>query len=194
MRVSRQSKGPSRRIDRSASGRGARAFTLVELIVVLMLLAIMATFVATSMSSFFRGRALNSEARRMLSLTHYAQSRAVAEGVPVVLWLNPVASTYGLTVQASFNDPEGDAHAVQYTLDPNLALEIPVTPTPAVSEEDDERLGIANDGSIAIRFTPDGFFDESSPGKIVIRQGAQDALELAQTANRLGYEILRHVN
>ena len=160
----------------------------------LVLLAIMATFVATRMGSFFRGRALNSEARRMLSLTHYAQSRAVAEGVPVVLWLNPAASTYGLTVQASFNDPAGDTHAVQYTLGPNLALEIPATPNPAGSEEEDERVGVAVDGLSVIRFTPDGFFDESSPSSVVIRQDAEGALELVQTANRLGYEIRTHVN
>ena len=61
-------------------------------------------------------------------------------------------------------------------------------PLPA-SEDDDERLGVP-DGLPAIRFMPDGFFDEASVSKIVIRQGAEAALELVPTANRLGYEIL----
>src|SRR5580765_4940142 len=78
---------------------GGGGFTLIELIFVLALLAISALFVASSMGSFFRGRALNFEARRLLSLTHYAQSRAVSEGVPVILWINPADSTYGLTIQ-----------------------------------------------------------------------------------------------
>src|SRR5215204_5877849 len=47
-----------------------QAFTLIELIFVLALLAITALFVTASMGSFFRGRALNFEARRILSLTH----------------------------------------------------------------------------------------------------------------------------
>ena len=42
-----------------------------------------------------------------------------------------------------------------------------------------------------IRFTPDGFYDASSVRKIILRQGEgnENALEVVQTANRLGYEI-----
>jgi prepilin-type N-terminal cleavage/methylation domain-containing protein len=167
--------------------RERRAFTLIELILVLALLAIGAVFVAASMGSFFRGRALNFEARRMLSLTHYAQSRAVSEGVPVILWINPDESSYGLTVQSSFNDTEGDTHAVRYAVDSNLRLETPSSAT-AVSEDDDEKLGLT-EGLAFIRFTPDGFYDDTSIRKITIRQGSEAALELVPTINRLGYEI-----
>jgi len=177
---------PSRQSNRSASG-----FTLIELIFVLALLAIAAVFVAASMSRFFRGRALNFEARRMLSLTHYAQSRAVSEGVPMILWFNPKNSTYGLTTQASFNDPDGDLHAVQYTLESGLTLETPAQGLVSgqTSEKEDETLGINVDGLAFIRFTPDGFYDNSSVSKILIHQGSDAGLELVPTANRLGYEI-----
>jgi Tfp pilus assembly protein FimT len=161
---------------------------LIELILVLALLAITAAFVASSMGSFFRGRALNFEARRMLSLTHYGQSRAVAEGVPVILWINPAESTYGLSVQSTFNDVDGDIHAVTYTTEPGLTLETPTGPVAAVSEQDDEKLGLA-EGIVAIRFLPDGFYDESSVAKITIHQGVEAALQLVPTANRLAYEI-----
>lgn len=154
----------------------------------LALLAIIAVWVSASMSRFFRGRALNYEARRMLSLTHYAQSRAVAEGVPVVLWINATDSTYGLTIQSSFNDAEGDTRAVKYAVEPTLKLETPVSADAPVSEDDDERLGIA-EGLAFIRFNPDGFFDESSVAKILIRQEGETGLELVSTANRLGYEV-----
>jgi type II secretion system protein H len=193
MRVSRQSNWLGRRAHSVPSprspGRGRRAFTLIELILVLVLLAITASLVAANMGSFFRGRALNFEARRLLSLTHYAQSRAVSEGVPVVLWINPADSTYGLTIQSSFNDPDGDAHAVRYAVDPNLRLETPQGETASTSEQDDERLGLPTDGLAVIRFMPDGFFDDSSISKITIRQGVEGALELVPTVNRLGYEI-----
>ena len=57
-----------------------------------------------------------------------------------------------------------------------------------MSEQDDEKLGIT-DGLIFIRFLPDGFYDEMSVRKIVLRQGTGDALEIGQTTNRLTYEI-----
>ena len=167
----------------------SRAFTLVELILVLVLLAIIATFVAAKMSSFVQGRALNFEARRLLSLTHYAQSRAVSEGVPMLLWVNAAASTYGLTAQSSYNDPEGDAHAVTYTIDPSLRLETPTGEVAPVSEQEDEKLGLTTDGIAYLRFTPDGFFDDTSVSKVTIRQGADAGLELVPTATRLAYEI-----
>lgn len=164
-----------------------RGFTLIELIFVLVLLSIAAAMVAPRMTGFFRGRALNFEARRMLSLMHYGQSRAVAEGVPVILWLDPKGARYGLRVQTGYVDV--DDHEVEYTLEPTLTLELPTGDTPPPSENDDEKLGI-EDGLSVVRFNPTGFFDDSSVQKIVIRQGDEAALQLVPTQNRLGYEIL----
>ena len=65
--------------------RARRAFTLIEMIFVLVILAVGAALVAPHMGAFFRGRVLTSEARRLMSLVHLGQSRAVAEGVPVLL-------------------------------------------------------------------------------------------------------------
>ena len=162
-----------------------RAFTLVELIVVMVLLLIVASMVAPRMSSFFRGRALSSEARRMLSLIHHAQSQAVAEGAPVLLWIDAVNSRYGIEIQSSHS--LGDERSIAYTADPSLTFETPFATEPVASEDGDELLGMGD--LPAIRFNPDGFFDEASVQRIVIRQGAEGALELAPTANRLGYEI-----
>lgn len=190
MRVSRQSDpSPARPSILSRRTRDATGFTLIELILVLVLLAIISSFVAASMGSFFRGRVLSFEARRLLSLTHYGQSRAAAEGVPVVLWINPAESTYGLAIQSSFNDADGDPQAVTYTAEPTLKLETPQGIVAATSEQDDEKLGLNPETLAYIRFTPDGFFDDSSVSKITIRQGTEAALELVPTANHLAYEI-----
>lgn len=167
--------------------RSLRGFTLIELIFVLALLAIAAVAVAPRMTSFFRGRALSEEARRMLSLTHYGQSRAVAEGVPILLWVNPKESSYGLMVQAGFADADG--RSATYFAEPGLTLETPTAEAPAASENDDEKLGLPT-GLSVIRFTPDGFYDENSVSKIIIRQGTEGALALVPTTNRLAYEIL----
>ena len=174
-------------VGRWARHRAARAFTLVELIVVMVLLLIVASMVAPRMSSFFRGQALSGEARRMLSLINYAQSRAVAEGVPVLLWINPANSTYGIEVQAGHAG--SDTRQQIFTAEPTLTLEAPGSTDTVVSEQEDEQLGLPA-GLPAIRFNPDGFFDEGSISKIVIRQGEEGALEIVPTATRLGYEIL----
>ncbi len=165
----------------------ARAFTLIELIVVMALLVIGAAMVMPRMISFFRGRALSLEARRMLALVNYAQSRAVSEGVPVVLWFNPANSTYGQNVQTGFVDADG--HASSFALESSLTLDAPVKDSPAVSELGDEKMGLP-EGLPTIRFTPDGFYDWSSVTKLVIHQGTEAALQLVPTANRLSYEIL----
>jgi Tfp pilus assembly protein FimT len=157
----------------------------------MVLLIIVASMVAPRMSSFFRGRALSSEARRMLSLANYGQSRAVSEGVPVLLWINSAQSTYGLEVQAGNSGM--DDRGVIYTADPSVTLETPINVNAAVSELDDEKLGLP-EGLPAIRFTPDGFFDEVSIQKIVLRQGTEAALEIVPTPNRLRYEIRPFTN
>ncbi|HSY43818.1 MAG TPA: prepilin-type N-terminal cleavage/methylation domain-containing protein, partial [Candidatus Acidoferrum sp.] len=72
------------------------AFTLIELILVMALIAIAVSLVAPRMKDFVRGRALDSEARRMMALMHAGESRAVSEGMPMVLWFNEKQNTCGL--------------------------------------------------------------------------------------------------
>ena len=167
--------------------RDRDAFTLIELLFVMAILAIGAAFVAPNMNSFFRGRVLSAEARRMLTLVHYGQSRAVAEGVPTVLWFNPRTSTYGLETQPGFTAQ--DDLASSYALDPALSLEAPAPTEPQTSELGDENLGLT-DGLAVIRFLPSGFYDQGSAPRIIIREGADGALELTPTADHLSYEIL----
>src|SRR4051794_2206607 len=64
-----------------------KAFTLIELILVMTVLTIPASITAPALANFFRGRTLDSEARRILALTRQGQNRAVSEGLPMELWL-----------------------------------------------------------------------------------------------------------
>lgn len=161
-----------------------RAFTLIELIMVMLLLALAAALVAPRMASFFRGRVLNSEARRLLSLTHLAQSRATAEGAPVILWLDTRTSTYGITVA----DGSGaEDQAFVFAADPSLTLVVPFAAT-TPPDESEELLALPESLSV-IRFNPNGWIDESSVRVVEIHQGPDGALQLAQEENRLGYEI-----
>ncbi len=168
-------------------GKRRAAFTLIELIFVMVLLIVVASMVAPRMSSFFRGRVLSSEGRRMLSLVNYAQSRAVAEGVPVLLWIDPTNSSYGVSVQGGHSG--ADDRLPSFVVEPSLRLEVGTVATVNESENGDEQLGLS--GNLpAIRFNPDGFFEDVAVSKIIIRQGDEGALEIVPTANRLSFEIL----
>src|SRR6187551_2505075 len=96
-----------------SDGRRARrsiAFTLIELMLVMTILLIVMAVAFPSLRGFFRGRNLDSEARRLLSLIRYGQSRAANEGVPMVLWIDAKRRTYGLEAATGYLDV--DEHAV----------------------------------------------------------------------------------
>jgi type IV fimbrial biogenesis protein FimT len=169
--------------------KGSRAFTLIELLIVMALLLIVLGVTFPSLKNFFKGRTLDSEARRFLSLTRYGQSRAVSEGVPMVLWVDVRERTYGLQVQAGYL--ANDTKAIEYDLDDDLQIEVSTPPATAFPLPNNNTAQVA--GNLpAIRFTPDGFIGETSPETIQIREG-QDrenaAIWISQNANRLNYEI-----
>jgi type II secretion system protein H len=162
-------------------------FTLVELMLVMALLVIMLGFAAPSLSRFFRGRTLDSEARRMLALTRYGQSRAVSEGVPMLLWIDPKLGTYGLKAQTGYTDR--DQKAVEYTLGQDLQMEVQMSPRMQTNfwtmAPKQSKLN-----QPTICFLPDGFISETSPDRILLRETRDnDAVWIGASANHLAYEI-----
>src|ERR1017187_2515835 len=79
------------------------AFTLIELIIVMALLAIVIALGAPRLARFFHGQTVAAEGQRLLALTRYGQSRAASEGLPMILWMNPAIGTYDLRVQDGFS-------------------------------------------------------------------------------------------
>jgi type II secretion system protein H len=154
-----------------------RAFTLIELILVMTVLVITTALVAPSLAGFFRGRALDSEAWQLLSLTRAGQSRAVSEGEPVLLWLNAKAGAYGL--QEETPPAGGDPKAVSLSLADGLQIQVEnMTSTPVT-------LG----NLPAIRFLPGGTIDENSPQSLRLTDAGGNTLWLVESANHMGYEI-----
>ena len=98
------------------------AFTLVEMILVLALLVVATSLAAPAMARFIRGRALDSEARRLSSLMHAAQSRAVSEGAPMMLWVDEKNGTYGLEAETSGQN--GDEKAEEVPVDETLQIAV----------------------------------------------------------------------
>jgi type II secretion system protein H len=176
------------------ASHGTAGFTLIELMLVMAMLLIVWGLAFPSLRGFFRGRTIDSEARRFLSLTLYAQSRAVTEGLPMVLWIDPQQRRYGLQVQAGYL--ETDTKAVDYGLAENLELETrKPQQRPLTASQPPKAAGI---GSVPmIRFLPDGTIGDTSPNRITIRQGRDaDAptISIVQHTNRLNYAIHTDTN
>jgi prepilin-type N-terminal cleavage/methylation domain-containing protein len=155
-----------------------RAFTLIELILVLALIVIAVAMVAPRMANFIRGRALDSEARRLLALMHAGQSRAVSEGAPMMLWVNAPNDEYGLAAETS--GANGDAQAEELPLDSTLQISV-------------ANLGTGTQTTFknlpAIKFLADGTIDENSPQTIQLMDSAGFSRWLVETPLRTGYEI-----
>lgn len=162
----------------NASTLWRRGFTLIELIFVLALLVIITSIAVPRMSGFIRGRALDSESRQLIALMHAAQSRAVSEGMPMMLWINAPAGEYGLTAETSGKN--GDSKAEYLTLDGTLriaALNSGVGATTTFQNLP------------AIRFLPDGTVDEGSPQTVQLLDQDGFGRWLVEVPNRTGYEI-----
>ena len=156
----------------------SRAFTLIELILVLALLVIITSIAVPRMSGFIQGRALDSEARRMAALMHAGQSRAVSEGMPMLLWVDEKAGTYGL--EAETPGESGDAKAEQLAVDSTLRVTV-VSVTTGTS--------VTFKNLPAIKFLADGTVDENSPPTLEFQDSAGFARWLVLGKTRLGYEI-----
>jgi len=155
-----------------------RGFTLIELILVLSLLVIVTSLTAPAMSRFMRGRALDTEARRLFSLMHMAQSRAVSEGAPIMLWVDEKSGTYGMAAETSGQN--GDSKAENLTIDSTLAISVVNTTT-----------GVATlfNNLPAIRYQPDGTIDENSPQTFKLVDSDGFARFFTETKLRTGYDL-----
>ena len=196
----------SRRFDLRVSTNGlpliARsAFTLIELILVMALLTMAVSVTAPTLAHFFRGRTLDSEARRLLALTRSGQNRAVAEGIPMDLWVNAESGMVGLDSEPSFETL--DARAVEFKVDSGVQIEVVKQSTlNSFATNMTSRSQFISTASVlptklthpaypTIRFMPDGSVAENSPQalRLTSRDGA--SLSVALTQNKLSYEIRR---
>ena len=154
------------------------AFTLIELLLVLALLVVITSLVAPAMANFVRGRALDSEARRLQALMHAGQSRAVSEGLPMMLWLDEHQGAYGL--EAETPPKGGDPKAENLPLDGLLQVVVVNAGKSALT---------TFHNLPAIRFQADGMIDENSPPTLRLTDAGGHALWLIEARNHMGYEI-----
>ncbi len=145
---------------------------------VLALLVIITSITAPAMSRFVRGRALDSEARRLLALMHAGQARAVSEGAPMMLWVDEKSDSYGLEAETSGQN--GDSKAEELTVDSTLAISVPNAST---------GVQTTFKNLPAIKFLPDGTVDENSPQTLKLTDSNGFSRWLTENKLRRGYEI-----
>lgn len=150
----------------------------MELILVLGLLAAVLAIAAPSLSRFFSGRSLQEETRRFLALTQYGGNQAVSEGVPMVLWIEPELGEYGLRPETGY--PTNRHNAFHYRLRDDLELDVE---TASLSQAGKSRTP-------SIYFLPDGSISETSLSFIRIRDRSEGEVCIAQSENRLNFEVL----
>jgi type II secretion system protein H len=175
----------------------ASAFTLIELILVMAIVVVTISITAPKMANFFRGRTLDSEARRLLALTHGGQSRAISEGIPTRLQFDIPNHSYRLQQDPGWSDR--DPKALQFSFDQDLEIEVVhADPQQLVSSRGKlpERFqSRANPRNLPeIRFLPDGSIDDNSPRALHLQDKNGVSLWLAQTTNHLSYEIRSSFN
>jgi prepilin-type N-terminal cleavage/methylation domain-containing protein len=171
------------------------AFTLIELILVMTILAIAVSFTAPALANFFRGRSLDYEARRLLALTRQGQSRAVSEGLPMELWFDTSKSAYGLEAEPSYEAV--DAKALSFAFDSQMQVEFSNENSSAhfgslglASSPASGNSSASNHPNVPkIRFLPDGSISDGSPQAVHLIGRDGMSLWLMLSRNRLNYEI-----
>jgi type II secretion system protein H len=164
--------------ERSEGGRHPSAFTLIELILIMALLVVITSLAAPAMANFVRGRALGSEARRLFALMHAAQSRAVSEGVPIMLWVDQKQNAYGTSQETP--GKKGDLDAETLMVDSTLQIAVLNTGTSTPT---------TFNNLPAIKFLPDGMVDENSPQTLQLTDSAGFSRWLRLNKSRTGYEV-----
>ncbi len=177
----------------SIDARRARGFTLVELILVMALLVIAVSMVMPTLSKFFGGRELDSEVKRFMALMHYGQTRAVSEGVPMVLWVDTTHNTYGLREEATFG---ADRDAVANDLPRGLTIGIARnTAKTTIANSQTGRIltgqAVQRRNKLpAIYFEPDGTINNAlSVGGVSLQETNSATVWIAPAGSNLGYEV-----
>jgi Tfp pilus assembly protein FimT len=172
-----------------------RAFTLVELVLVMALLIVIISLISPTMSKFFGARAVDSEAKKFMALTHYGQSRAVSEGVPTMLWIDARKGAYGLEQVPGYGDT--DPKAVENKLADGLQIGISQsTVKPVLANSQTGRIMTGQAGGQtrgklpAIYFLPDGTIGgTTSVSGVSLQNSNNPPVWIVPSGNGLTYEI-----
>jgi type II secretion system protein H len=178
----------------ASNSRRTSAFTLIELILVMAVLVMVTAIIMPRLSGFFGARAADSEAKRFMALMHYGQTRAVADGVPMMLWIDSTHRAYGLEQQPGYaaRDPLEEDNTLADGLKIDTVRNNVKTPV-ANSQTGRIVTGQVVQGKTrlpAIYFSPDGGINYAMSVGGVSIQNANDApVWIALNSSEMSYGI-----
>ncbi|MGV3530808.1 MAG: GspH/FimT family pseudopilin [Chthoniobacteraceae bacterium] len=153
-----------------------RGFTLIELILVMALLTIIMAISAPILSRSLRQRGVDQEATRFLALLEYGRSEAVSQGVPMIVWIAPRTSEFGVQVKTGFSGDE--TRMRKYTL-------------PAGMTVNAEPSLVVNGLVQVAEFSPDGWPLVGAAERILFSDASGSSMALTHTTDRWSWELTR---
>jgi type II secretion system protein H len=160
----------------------SRAFTLIELIMVMVIMTIVVGLIAPSLRGFAMGRRTYNTASTILSLTQYAHSQAISEGRIYRLNFDTSARAFWLTADnaGTFSAPNND-YGQRFTTETNATLQVNITPRVIpLNQQDALAQGPTRSRNVQvepyIEFQPSGRAD---PAKIYLRDNLGTTIEIA---------------
>jgi type II secretion system protein H len=168
-------------MNKSAEHRGpkAAAFTLIELILVMALLATIMAIAAPSLSHSLRDRNLRQEAARFVALTEYARSEAISRGVPMIVWVDVAERRFGAEAKPGFSE---DAEETREFV---LHEDIQFGPS-------ERTTSTARDAAL-IEFAPDGTLQAESIDTVSLTDRFNATALIGRTRDAWGYEVSKEV-
>jgi len=146
--------------------RNKAAFTLIELILVMALLATLLAVAAPTLHSL-KGPALEQEASRLLAAAEYARTEAISQGIPMVLWIEPEAGRFGVRPKDGYTG--NPAREAAWTLPEEIRFDL-----------------FANVNAV---FEPRGTPDPETLQPIVLVHRSEDRITFEKSGDGWGYEI-----
>jgi len=172
----REAKAPMR-TSTTGTDRSRGGFTLVELAVVTLLVALLAVAVAPSFASFWRASQVRNCAWQMAALARRARDYAVCHAVCVAVEYDDQERVFRLAAEGDPEDAPGEFESLALAGAP--ALQVP----DAVAQVDVSVEGGAADEDWPILFFPDG---QALQAEIVLEAAAGNAfsVEIAPLTGR----------
>jgi general secretion pathway protein H len=125
-----------------ARERGPRAFTLLELVLVMVIISTVLAMAAPSLRGWSKGAKLRDAADQVLSLTRLARTQAISTATVYQLNVDSQAGTYFLTQQQARLQ---SSHGQTFTMPQDTRIELTVSGNNA-----------ARNSTSAVEFYPDG--------------------------------------
>jgi type II secretion system protein H len=145
------------------------AFTLLELVLVMLIITIVVGAVAPSLRGFTMGRSASNTATRLLAMTRYARTQAISQGRVYRLTYDPKQRAFWVDYSTLAGDNSDDQRS---TPDADMAPRVDVDERLAI---DTKNMSTSSTGNQYVEFRPSGRTDAAS---IVITDQSNQQIEI----------------